>query len=52
MDQRRVLRMFYAGTNLDKARTVFANYIRIRPRARITIRQRTWVLDQWLRHGS
>jgi hypothetical protein len=47
MDQQRVLRMLYAGNNLDKAHTVFANYIRIRPRARKTTRQRTRVLDQW-----
>jgi len=48
-DEQRVLRMLYAGNNLDKARTILANYIRIRPRARITIRQRTRVLDQWPR---
>jgi len=46
-DDQRVLRMLYAGSNLDKARTIFANYIRIRPRARITIRQRTRVLERW-----
>jgi hypothetical protein len=32
--------MLYAGSNLDKAHTIFVNYIRIRPRARTTIRQR------------
>ena len=48
-DEQRVLRMLYAGSNLDKARTIFASYIRIRPRARVTIRQRTRVLDQWPR---
>ena len=52
MDEQRVLRMLYGGNNLDKARTVFANYIRIRPRARITIRQRTRVLDQWPRQDG
>jgi hypothetical protein len=52
MDLQRVLRMLYAGNNLDKARTVFASYIRIRPRARITIRQRTRVLEQWPRQGD
>ncbi len=46
-DTQRVLRMLYGGSNLDKARTIFDNYIRMRPRARITIRQRTRVLDQW-----
>jgi hypothetical protein len=44
--------MLYAGNNLDKARTILANYIRIRPRARITIRQRTRVLDQWPRQDG
>jgi hypothetical protein len=44
MDEQRVLRMLYGGNNLDKARTVFASYIRIRPRARMSIRQRTRVL--------
>jgi hypothetical protein len=48
-DEQRVLRMLYGGNNLDKARTVFANYVRIRPRARITIRQRTRMVDQWPR---
>ena len=48
-DEQRVLRMLYAGSNLDKARTIFASYIRIRPRARVTIRQRTRVLDRWPR---
>jgi hypothetical protein len=52
MDEQRVLRMLYGGNNLDKARTIFASYIRIRPRARITIRQRTRVLDQWPRHET
>jgi hypothetical protein len=46
-DEQRTLRMLYVGSNLDKARTIFANYIRIRPRARITIRQRTRVLERW-----
>jgi hypothetical protein len=51
-DEQRVLLMLYAGNNLDKARYIFGKYIRIRPRARITIRQRTRVLDQWPRDGS
>ena len=51
-EEQRVLRLLYASNNLDKARTIFGNYIRIRPRARITIRQRTQVLDKWPRHGS
>jgi hypothetical protein len=51
-DEQRVLHMLFARNNLNKARTVFTNYIRIRPRDRITIPQRTWVLDQWPRHGG
>jgi hypothetical protein len=51
-DNQRVLRMIYAGNNLDRARTIFANYIRLRPRASITIRQRTRVLDQWPRQDG
>jgi hypothetical protein len=41
-----VERMLYAGNNLDKAREIFAAAIRHRPRIRLTIRQRTRVLDQ------
>jgi len=37
----------YAGNNLDKAREVFAAAIKHRPRIRLTIRQRTQVLEQW-----
>ena len=51
-DGSRVDHMLYAGSNLDKARTIFTSYIRLRPRARITIRQRTRVLDQWPRQGD
>jgi hypothetical protein len=40
-------RMLFAGTSLDKARAVFADYARHRPAARLTIRQRSRVLDQW-----
>jgi len=39
--------MLYAGSNLDKAREVFAAAIKHRPRIRLTIRQRTQVLEQW-----
>ena len=39
--------MLYAGSNLDKAREVFAEAIYHRPRIRLTIRQRTEVLEQW-----
>jgi hypothetical protein len=36
----------YAGSNLDKAREIFAPAIKHRPRIRLTIRQRTRVLDE------
>ena len=39
--------MLYAGNNLDKARTLFAEEVKHRPRIRLTIRQRTRVLQQW-----
>jgi hypothetical protein len=39
--------MLYACNNLDKAREVFAAAIKHRPRIRLTIRQRTQVLEQW-----
>jgi hypothetical protein len=37
----------YAGNNLDKARKLFADAIKHRPRIRLMIRQRTRVLEQW-----
>jgi hypothetical protein len=37
--------MLYAGSNLDKAREVFAAAIYHRPRIWLTIRQRTHVLE-------
>jgi hypothetical protein len=46
-DGAKVERMLYAGSNLDKAREVFAAAIKHRPRIRLTIRQRTRVLEQW-----
>jgi hypothetical protein len=39
--------MLYAGSNLDKAREVFASAIYHRPRIRLTIRQRSHVLEEW-----
>jgi hypothetical protein len=47
-----VERMLYAGTSLDRARAVFAEYARRRPAARLTIRQRARVLDQWPKTGG
>ena len=46
-DGARVERMLFAGSNLDKARAVFASAIYHRPRIRLTIRQRTRVLEEW-----
>jgi hypothetical protein len=43
----KIERMVYAGSNLDKARKVFASAIYHRPRIRLTIRQRTRVLEEW-----
>ena len=37
----------YAGNNLEKARKLFADAVKHRPRIRLTIRQRTRVLQQW-----
>jgi hypothetical protein len=39
--------LLYAGNNLERARQIFANAIQFRPRIRLTIRQRTRVLQQW-----
>jgi hypothetical protein len=46
-DGAKVDHMLYAGSSLDKAREVFAEAIYHRPRIRLTIRQRTRVLEQW-----
>jgi hypothetical protein len=39
-------RLLLAGTSFDKARAVFGGLHQERPRARLTIRQRTRVLQQ------
>ena len=46
-DGTKVDRLLYAGNNLDKARDIFADAIKHRPRIRLTIRQRSRVLQQW-----
>jgi hypothetical protein len=46
-DGMKVDRMLYAGNDLDKARELFASAVKHRPRIRLTIRQRTRVLQQW-----
>jgi hypothetical protein len=48
-DGTKIERMLYAGSNLDKARALFESEIKRRPRIRLTIRQRTRVLDEWPR---
>jgi hypothetical protein len=42
----------FAGSSLDKARRIFDRMTKHRPRIRLTIRQRTRVLDQWPRHDE
>jgi hypothetical protein len=39
--------LLYAGNNLEKARELFAEAVKHRPRIRLTIRQRTRALQQW-----
>jgi hypothetical protein len=46
-DGSKVDRMLHAGSDLDKAREVFAAAIYHRPRIRLTIRQRMHVLEPW-----
>jgi len=46
-DGAKVDSLLYAGNNLEKARDLFAKAIKHRPKIRLTIRQRTRVLDQY-----
>jgi hypothetical protein len=46
-DGQRVLDLVFAGSSLDKARRIFERIAKHRPRIRMTIRQRTRVLQQW-----
>jgi hypothetical protein len=48
-DSLRIERLLFAGNSLDKARAVFAAFGRKRSRTRLTIRQRTRMLQQWPR---
>jgi hypothetical protein len=45
-DGMRVDSLLYAGNNLTEAQEIFANAVK-RPSIRITIRQRTRVLQRW-----
>jgi hypothetical protein len=47
-DGSKVDRLLYAGNSLAKAEDIFARAIKHRPRIRLTIRQRTRVLQQHL----
>jgi hypothetical protein len=47
-DGQRVTELLFAGSSLDKAKRVFDRWAKHRPR-RMTIRQRTRVLDEWPR---
>jgi hypothetical protein len=47
-DGTKVDRLLYAGNNLEKARELFVEAVKHRPRIRLTIRQRTRVLDSIL----
>ena len=42
-----VERMLFAGSSLDQARALFVNFVKKRPRGRLTIRQRARVLAKW-----
>jgi hypothetical protein len=46
-DRSKVDSLLYAGNNLTKARQIFYSYAKKRPRARLTIRQRIRVLEEW-----
>jgi hypothetical protein len=46
-DRLHVIRLLYAGDNLERAKQDLARYARKRPRARLTLRQRTRILDEW-----
>jgi hypothetical protein len=46
-DWTKVDSLLYAGNSLGRARSIFRYAIKHRPRIRLTIRQRTRVLDQW-----
>jgi hypothetical protein len=47
IDGTKVDSLLYAGNKFARAQHVFANALRHRPRIRLTIRQRTCVLQQW-----
>jgi hypothetical protein len=48
-DGMRIDGLIYAGNSLRKARLIFLRMTERRPRIKLTIRQRTRVLDEWPR---
>jgi hypothetical protein len=42
-----VVDLVFAGTRLDKAKRIFDRMTKRRPRIKLTLRQRTRVLQQW-----
>jgi hypothetical protein len=46
-DGTKVDSLLYAGNSLGRARSVFERAIKHRPRIRLTLRQRTRLLDHW-----
>lgn len=46
-DDLHIERMLYAGNNIEKARAIFDEAVKRRPRGRYTIRQGIRVLAQW-----
>jgi hypothetical protein len=51
-DGSKVERMLYAGNSLLRAESVFKAAIKHRPRIRLTIRQRSRVLQQWPKRSA
>ena len=48
-DGQRIAESLFAGTSLAKAQRIFERFIQKRPRSRLTIRQRSRVLQEWPR---
>src|ERR1700741_4105756 len=46
-DGQRIEELLFAGNSLAKAQRIFERFIQKRPRSRLTIRQRTWLLQEW-----
>jgi hypothetical protein len=46
-DGQRIEELLFAGNSLAKAQRIFERFIQRRPRARLTVRQRTRVLQEW-----